>query len=136
MNLHGPENPPQGGFKWPNKDDVRAEGQVTWGIVITHDCEIENDDSRHQRLVGLIRSLASLNDSDKATIVSGRHFGRLYLPAWDEVNFPESYLDLRRITTLRQDALPSDNRVASLTDFGREVLQAGVIRYLTEKYRA
>jgi hypothetical protein len=133
--LHDEANPPKDGFKWESKERVEAEGQLTLGIVLTHDCEIENPDSRYHRLVGLLRPLATLDERDQETIVQNRHYGRLYLPAWPEVEFPESYLDLRRITTLRRDGLPDDHRIASLTDFGREVLQFAIIRYLTEMYR-
>jgi len=133
--LHDEANPPKDGFKWDSKERVEAEGQLALGIVVTHDCEIENPDSRHHRLVGLVRPLDRLDVRDQEIIVQNRHYGRLYLPAWAEVGLPESYLDLRRITTFRRDALPDDHRIASMTDFGRQALQDAVIRYLTEMYR-
>ena len=133
--LHGPGNPPKDGFHWESKERVVAEGQLRMAIVLTHDCEIENADSREHRLIGLLRPLDRLGSGDQEIIIQGRHFGRLYLPAWSEVGLPESYLDLRRITTLRNDALPGENRIASMADFGRELLQAAIIRYLTEMYR-
>ena len=135
MFLHGEDSPPREGFKWESKERVVAEGQLAMAIVLTHDCEIENPDSRQHRLVGLLRLFDRLGDRDKGIILENRHFGRLYLPSWPEVGLPESYLDLRRITTLRGDALPDSHRIASMTDFGREVLQFAIIRYLTEMYR-
>lgn len=134
--LHTEAKPPKDGFRWDSKERVEAEGQLAWGIVLTHDCEIENPDSRNHRLVGLLRPFARLEPQDQETILQNRHYGRLYLPAWPEVGLPESYLDLRRITTFRKDALPDDHRIASMTDFGRNILQAAIIRYLTEMYRA
>lgn len=137
VSMHNEGNAPHGGFKWDDsKELVQAEGQLAMAVVLTHDCEIENPDSRQHRLVGILRSLDRLSDSDREVILEGRHFGRLYLPSWPDVGLPESYLDLRRITTLRGDALPEAQRIASMTDFGREVLQRAIIRYLTEKYRA
>jgi hypothetical protein len=133
--LHTETNPPRDGFRWESKERVEAEGQLALGIVLTHDCEIENPDSRHHRLVGLVRPLDRLDARDQEIIVQNRHYGRLYLPAWADVGLSESYLDLRRITTLRRDALPDDHRIASMTDLGREILQAAIIRYLTEMYR-
>lgn len=133
--LHGQDNPPKDGFKWDDKEATLAEGQLRWGVVLTHDCEIENEDNKRHRLLGLLRPLDALRPEDQEVIVGGHHYGRLYLPAWDEVGLPESYADLRRITTLRLDALPGDQRVCSMSDFGREVLQKAIIRYLTEQMR-
>lgn len=133
--LHTEADPPSDGFRWESKERVEAEGQVALGIVLTHDCEIEHADSKNHRLVGLVRPLDRLDVRDQEIIVQNRHYGRLYLPAWAEVGLSESYLDLRRITTLRRDALPDDHRIASMTDLGREILQAAIIRYLTEMYR-
>ncbi len=138
VSLHDEARPPEGGFWWESrgKEHVQAEGQLGSAIVLTHDCEIENDDSRHHRLIGLLRALDQLNDRDKDIIVQGSHYGRLYLPPWPDVGLAESYLDLRRITTIRQDALPENHRIASMTDFGRELVQRSIIRYLTEMHRA
>jgi len=133
--LHDQDHAPSDGFHWDNKEPVVAEGQLRLGIVLTHDCEIENEDNKRHRLIGLLRRLDLLSAADQETIIEGRHYGRMYLPVWEEVGMPESYLDLRRVTTLRGDSLPEDQRIASLTDLGRNVLQAAIIRYLTELYR-
>jgi hypothetical protein len=135
VSLHTRDNPPTGGFNWETKERVEAEGQLSLALVLTHDCEIENEDRRSHRLVALVRPLEVLNDNDQAVVVEGRHFGRLYLPSWSDAGLPESYADLRRITTLREDALTEERRLASMTDFGREVVQDALIRYLTEKLR-
>lgn len=135
MRVHGPEDEPQGGFRWGSKEQVQADGQLGLAVVLTHDCEIENDDSSHHRLIGLLRPLDPLSAQEKDTVIEGRHIGRLYVPSWHDVGLPESYLDLRRITTVRQNALPDDHRIASMTDFGRTVLQRAIIQYLTEMYR-
>lgn len=84
----------------------------------------------------MMRPLSALNENDRGIIRRDEHYGRLWLPAWAEVGLEEMYVDFRRITTVRLDGLPSaDNRIASLTDFGREVLQYAMIRYLTAMYR-
>ena len=133
VTMHGPDNPPKGGFRW-EKESVQAIAKRAFAIVITHDCEIENDDEEHYRHVALIRPLSGVaNPADRQTIVEGRYIGRLYLPPFPSVNLPESYLDLRAITTLRRAALPPALRVISLTDHGRDWLQAGLIRYFTAK---
>jgi hypothetical protein len=134
--VHESTDPPKGGFKWDSREEVLADGQLGMCIVLTHDCEIENDDSKGHRLVGLMRPLANLSETDKEIVATGQHFGRLYLPSWPEGGLPESYVDLRRVTTLRHSALVEQERVASLTDWAREVLQRAVIRFLTEMYRS
>ena len=132
VSMHGPENPPTGGFHW-DKESVEAIGKKRFAIVLTHDCEIENDDEEHYRQVALIRALSGVsNPADRQTIVDDAHIGRLYLPSYPP-DLPESYIDLRAITTLRRAALPPGLRVVSFTDHGREWLQAGLIRYFTEK---
>ena len=133
--LHGEENPPKDGFRWDSKENVAAEGQLAMCVVLTHDCETENADNRNHRLIGLVRPLELLPTSDRQIVVQNRNYARLYLPAWHAQGIPESYLDLRRITTIRRDALPEDKRIASMTDGGREILQKAIIRYLTNQYR-
>jgi len=134
--IHDETNPPQGGFHWETRETVAADAQVAFGIVLTHDCEIENDDRRAHRLIAILRPLAPLNEEDRDIIRRDEHYGRLWLPAWEQVGVEEMYVDFRRITTVRLQGLPPDaNRIASLTDFGREVLQYAMIRYLTAMHR-
>lgn len=133
--LHDENSPPKEGFNWEVKERVAADGQLGLAIVLTHDCEIENSDNKEHRLVGFVRPFDRLNPQDQQTTVVGNHYARFYLPPWPAVDIVESYVDLRRITTLRHDALPPSHRVASMTDLGRQLLQSHVVRYLTELYR-
>lgn len=136
MYLHTLAAPPVGGFNWTEKERVAADGQISTCIVLTHDCEIENSDNKEHRLIGIVRELDRLSDADRDVIVRNEHFGRMYLPSWHAVGLSESYVDLRRITTVRGAAtLPEADRIASMTDLGRELLQDAVIRYLTEQHR-
>jgi hypothetical protein len=127
--LHGRDNPPADGFRW-SKEAVVAEGQLAWGIVLTHDCDLENDDEKSHRLVALLRPFGDLGEESQGIILRGEHMGRLYLPPWEELDLPETYIDFRRWTTLREDALPPDRRILSMTDDGRRLLHAGLIRCL------
>jgi hypothetical protein len=133
--LHGRDKPTAGGFKWDPKETVTAEGQLTWGIVLTHDCDLQNDDDKSHRLIALMRPFDTLNEDSQAQILAAKNMGRFYLPPWEEVGLPETYVDLRRWTTLREDALPPTHRVASMTDGGRQLLHAALIRYLAEMDR-
>lgn len=128
---------PSGGLDWAGRERVEAFGQLAFGIVLTHDCEIENDDNRHHRLIALMRPFDdSLSEESKEIIAAGRHFGRLYLPAWPAAGLPESYIDFRRITTVLNKALPVKQRVASLSDEGRDLLQRSFIAFVTELFRS
>jgi hypothetical protein len=132
VTMHHSHNPPAGGFRW-QRESVEAIGKKAFAIVLTHDCEIDNDDDEHYRQVALIRPLSVISEpADRQTIVEGGHIGRLYLPPYPP-DFPESYIDLRAITTLRRAALPPALRLVSLTDHGRKWLQSGLMRYFTEK---
>jgi hypothetical protein len=132
VTMHHSHNPPAGDFHW-QRESVEAIGKKAFAIVLTHDCEIENDDDEHYRQVALIRPLGAVTDpQDRETIVRDGHIGRLYLPPYPP-ELPESYIDLRAITTLRRTALPPALRVVSLTDHGREWLQGGLMRYFAEK---
>jgi hypothetical protein len=134
VNLHTLQRPPQDGFHWDRRPElVSAEGKKAHAIVLTHDCEIENEDEERYRQVALIRPLADISDEDaRLTIISGGHIGRLYLPSEPSVGFPESYVDLRAVTTFRRGALPPELRVVSLTDYGRRWLQSALVAYFTE----
>jgi hypothetical protein len=134
--LHDATNPPtQHPFDWSGKERVSAEGQLAMAIVITHDCEIENEDARGHRLVALVRPTEGLSAEDRDVLIRNKHFGRMYLPALASMGLPESYVDWRRITTLRENALPNAQRIGSMTDVGREILQASFIRYITNRGR-
>jgi len=133
LSLHYAGNPPRDGFRWTVKERVATEAKRGLAIVLTHDCEIENEDDERYRQVALIRPLSAVTSAEhRLVIVEGRHFGRLYLPAHPDGIFPDSYVDLRSITTLRRHGLDPARRVAGLSDFGRSVLWGKVIGYFTE----
>jgi len=134
VSLHTPEFPPRDGFHWEVRPEVvAAEGKKAYAIVLTHDCEIENEDEEGFRQVALIRPLAAIHDEvARLTIAAGDHIGRLYLPSEPSVAFPESYADLRALTTFRRGALRPDLRVLGLTDYGRRWLQSALVAYFSE----
>jgi hypothetical protein len=133
--LHSPDDPPAGGFRWDPKEAVVAEGQLSWGIVLTHDCDLLHPDSKSHRLVALMRPFDALSKESQTRVLAGEQMAMFYLPPWQELALPETYVDLRRWTTLREDALPDGNRVAGLTDRGRDLLRAAIVRYLAEMVR-
>lgn len=133
ISLHDEATPPKDGFKWTSKERVAAEAKRELGIVLTHDCEIENEDDEKYRQVAIVRPLAGIGAvADRRAIIDGRHLGRLFLPKHPDGYFPDSYVDLRVITTLRRGGLDPERRLAGLSDYGREVLQGKIIAYFTE----
>ena len=71
-------------------------------MVLTYDCEIDKD-KKHRHLA-LIRPLGPLPAQDQQTIRERRNVSYCYLPAYPDI-FEESYVDFRRMTTVRPDFL-------------------------------
>jgi len=68
----GPE--PQGGYRWaPDQgESVIAKGFMGMAIVLTHDCEIENDPDH--RLVAEIRPITEIQEAHRADIMAMHHW--------------------------------------------------------------
>lgn len=120
-----------------NAINVRA-----FGVVLTHDCEIDKDDKqRGSILVGLVRPLSSVSGEENQEGI--RQYTRhraFYLPAsaseGDEA-FPylaeDGYVDLRRITSVRRAALDELERKARMNEDGRLMLQEHLFRFFTRR---
>jgi len=133
FSVHGHDDPPNGGFRW-DAEVVPVKAKLGLVIVLTHDCEIENGGNYRYRQVAVIRPFEALIDAgDRLAVIEGRHNGKLYLPECLEVGLPESYVDLRTITTSRRDGLDPGRRILSLSDYGRDALQTAILRYFTEQ---
>ena len=116
------------GFKFAEGDQVVAFCQLAFGMVISHDCEIDKD-TKH-RLIALIRPLDPLPAQDQQTIREHRNVSDCYLPAYPGI-IGESYVDFRRMTTLHPTILQNTERVLSLTEEGLKYLQIQLIRFVT-----
>jgi len=110
----GPE--PQDGYRWgPDQDgeNVIARGFMGLAIVLTHDCEIENDPDH--RLVAEIRSITEIQEAHRADIMAMHHWAAFPLLAQAAAPaMEESFVDFRRITSLRPEALRPQDRYARL----------------------
>jgi hypothetical protein len=107
---------------------------MTFAIVLTHDCEIENEGRERYRQLAIVRLFSGLQtDQDRRAVIEGRHNGKLYLPECADVGLPEAYVDLRAISTLRRGGLDPTKRILSMSDYGRDALQTAVLRYFTEQ---
>jgi hypothetical protein len=126
------ENPvnatPRGGFKFGTGDNIVAFCQLGFGMVLTYDCEIDND--KKHRHIALIRPLGPLPAQDQQTIRERRNVSYCYLPAYPDV-IEESYVDFRRMTTVHPDLLQNTERILSLTENAVRYVWIQLIRYWT-----
>jgi hypothetical protein len=112
---------------------ANARGVRAAGIVLTHDCEIDKDDrERASILVGLVRPLAGIREVDRDGIRQNTRHRAFYLPANTHVG-QESYVDLRRITSVRRAALEQLVRNAAMSEDGRLMLQEHLFRFFTRR---
>lgn len=106
---------------------ARASEMEGLGLVLTHDCEIDND-RRHHLVVVMIRPLSDLNEPE--VVLSGNNHAALYLPADESIGLEETFVDFRRLTAYRQEALRPDDRLASMTETFRGRLAMAFYRFL------
>lgn len=109
---------------------VPADCDVTMALLLTHDCEIDKD--KH-RTVALIRPLdPRMPEPDLDIIRRNKRFPFFYLPT-DPLfpTLPDSYVDLRRISTLAIGITDSAQRIACLEDMSRSALLLQLFRFYT-----
>lgn len=122
--------PPTGQLDFRSGELVPAFCQVTRGILITRDCEIDKD--KKHRLIAMVRPLDVLPVDDQQKIRESRVYRFFYLPADGPRNLTESYVDLRRMTSVEPGVLESGQRLVSL-DEGKPALAAQLMRFLLDR---
>jgi hypothetical protein len=120
--------PPSDGFRWDD-ERILARGSRTFGVLLSHDCEIEHE--HKHRILGLVRPWDRLPVKSQADVLSGAHYCFYHLWASPERQFPESYVDFRRLTTVRPQVLKEEDRIMSMTDHARNGLAEAFLRYVT-----
>lgn len=82
-------------------------------LLLTHSCDIENEEFR---TLALVRPMADLSsESDIDTIRGNHNYNYYYLPDNPPI-LSEGYVDFRAITTIRKAVLDNCERVISLSD--------------------
>jgi len=119
--------PPSGGFHWDD-ERILARGSRTYGILLSHDCEIEHE--QKHRILGLIRPWDRLPVTSQVDVLGGAHYCFYHLWPSPERQFPESYVDFRRLTTVRPQVLREEDRIMSMTDDARNGLAEAFLRYV------
>jgi hypothetical protein len=124
-------DPPEDGFHWETGEKIVCDGILNRAVMLTHDCEIEKDDKH--RVLALIRPWATIPQDFQEAVRQGRRYRFFWLPEQSGPDFPESYVDFRRVTTVRPQALQEEHRRLSMTERMREALAAAFIRFITRK---
>ncbi len=129
------QNPPKDGFNWNIdkggvEENVLVHGHVAMAVVVSHDCEIENDPST--RTLAMIRPANHLDEDTQAKLFGGGEvFVAFPLKEQDEEpKIERSFVDFRRLTTVRPDVLGQSTRVATLCDELREAMAQRFWEYL------
>lgn len=131
------EQAPAGGFRWRMEEHgesaVLAHGYLGMAMLISHDCEIENDPAA--RTLAMIRPLAHLDETTQRTLFSGReedvNYAIFPLDAQDgEPRIERSFVDFRRLTTVRPQVLEASLRIASASEELRRAVAAQFQQYL------
>jgi len=100
-------------------------------MVISQTCDI------YHRDFVTIAPIFPLSNVDKKSqqkaIIDRKTFYRFYLPLIN--NFPESYLDITTINSVKLENLKIDNRILSLSDFGRSHLTYFINNYFNRPFQ-
>lgn len=135
--LHpGATTPPTTPFRLEDREDPElavVPVVLSTGIMLTHDCEIENDD---HRLLALIRPITDLEEPFRQRCLDGLRTDMFpLLPQDDEPAMPTSYVDFKIITPLRPRALSGPVvRHASASSWLRKALAGAFWEYLFHKF--
>lgn len=125
------DRPPANGFRFSsgNGETVLAACQITFGILLTYDCEIDKD-QRH-RAVAMVRTIASIAEADRPGVRGNQSLRFFHLPPVGEM--PESYVDFRRVSTIGPELLLPEQRIASLATTSVIALRSQYVAFLTRE---
>lgn len=110
-------------------DTVALKMILARGVIITHDCDIDNDDRKHITVALHRRFNASQDEQSKQTIRNNEKGAFFHTPSNGVIS--EGYADLRRLTTMTQTFV--SHRVASMSDESVEQLRFVLIRFFTRR---
>jgi hypothetical protein len=107
----------------------------SFGVLLTHDCEIDKQTRKALVHVALVRSLnaPAVPEEHIDGFRTNRRHRAFYLPPNPYLN-GENYVDLRRISTLRADVLLTLPKLASMNEDGRRMLREHLFRFFTRRY--
>lgn len=143
--LGGPDGAPLPGRFAAGQEpkELLVAGRLCLAVLLTRGCDIDNGDVRQVapiRPLRLIRGGTGRSDEEnQIAVVEGRTASYHFLPRPPEcllppeVDFPPSFVDLRRTTTLHRSTLDDLPRVVSLTREAVTLLYFAWLRHVTGK---
>ncbi len=107
------------------------------GMVLTHDCEMENDHDPDHRHLAPVRPMSDLLPGYQEKCRAGERWDVFPLAAQDErPRMTESFVDFRKLTTVRPAVLKTPaKKVASLSDELRKAVSRAYWNYLHHPYQ-
>jgi hypothetical protein len=109
-----------------------VDGAFGFAVLLTRGCEI--DHGKLRQLAPVLPLSLVQGEPVQAEVIDGKHYSFHYMPtvpAEFGSLFPDSYLDLRRVVTLRADAFSGLARPLSLTRAGVMDLYFSWFRHTT-----
>jgi hypothetical protein len=104
-------------------------------VLLTHDCEIDKDD--RYRTLAMIRPMVSLNEEAQATVLAFRNYSAFPLEAQEaDPRLLPSFIDFRKLTTVRPQVLEQSDRHASMSDELRDALAEAFHLFLFRRVAA
>lgn len=104
-----------------DKAQLIAKGSVGLGIVLSHSCDLDKNESKGVALVAPVRLAANLAPEHWLNVMAQRR--RSLLPLPDVPSNGDCYADLRMMTFVDRRFLTADNKLASMTEAATERLQ-------------
>lgn len=126
MHEENGEVKPDGGFRWSiakGGELVHARVYMGMAILLTHDCEIENDHPPGHRTLAMVRPITEIGEVDRPPILGLRKYSAFPLPP--QAAPPAmalSFVDFRRLTTVRPGVLENSIRHGTLSEAMRRGL--------------
>jgi hypothetical protein len=116
----------------PNKEGVGnllSRGRVMPVLVLSHECEIDKNESKGRVVVAPIAPLTNLREDEQENVLAQRRFSKMPLP--EVPTLGSCYADLRLTAAVDRQYLDVARRIASLSDAAVGRLRLQLIAFFT-----
>ena len=110
---------------------VFSAGHLMWGIVLSHDCDVDKPKENKTVLVASIGRIEDVPQEHQETITSQSNIPRMFLPSVPSIG--DCYAALRTTVYVPRDLVDSAPRIASMSDQARDFLQARIVAFFTRR---